>query len=89
MHVTINRNQNMINDLVPIIIKDIDANSEQSSDAVIMLTGDWDSLNTDSFVNDCNLVVLNDSVDRSKRNLDLFFIFQPGFNFRHRNVPRC
>jgi hypothetical protein len=46
------------NDLVTTILNDIDAISMQSPDAVIASTGDFYSLNTDSFLNDCSLVML-------------------------------
>jgi hypothetical protein len=48
-------------------LSDIDAISKQSPYAVIALTGDFNSLNTDSFDNDCGLVMLKDSATHGKR----------------------
>jgi hypothetical protein len=50
------------NDLVITILNDIDAISMQSPDAVIALTGNFNSMNTKSFVNDCSLVMPKESV---------------------------
>jgi hypothetical protein len=66
------------NDLLTTILSDIDATSIQSPDAVIALTGDFNSLNTDSFVNECGLVMLKDSATHGKRFLDKFFISRSG-----------
>jgi hypothetical protein len=65
-------------DLVTTILSDIDAISMQSPDAVIALTGDFNSLNTDSFVNDCGLVMLKDAVTRGKRFFWISFISWSG-----------
>jgi hypothetical protein len=43
--------------LSTILIGDMDATSMQSPDAVLALTGDFNSLNTESSVKDCDLVV--------------------------------
>jgi hypothetical protein len=66
------------NDFLTTILSDIDAISMQSLYAVIALTGDFNSLNTDSFVNDCGLVTLKNLATHGKRFLIKFFISRSG-----------
>jgi hypothetical protein len=76
------------NDLINEIMKDAEAISMEYPDVVIILTGYFNSLNTHSFVNDCRLIMLNDSVTHGKRVLDKFFIFRPGL-FLCQTVTSC
>jgi hypothetical protein len=67
------------------VILIIDTISMQSPDAVMALTGDCNSLNTDTFVNDCSLVMLKDSATHGKRFLDKFFTSQSVYT----SVKQC